>query len=162
MSYTLIITPEAFCILKQMSFFVCSLYAKINQMLPLQGWGNSLLWKHKAHSGPFETARTNIRVQPHQKPSTVTIDWAVSGKQNRSNGNLEINSYLIDVAHVGFYLLSLADLCVLVWECMRCKAVWVCTCMRAHGWGLGNDFLNAVRRKQRNYIKMTGNFLGDN
>uniref|UniRef100_A0AAQ4S3F7 SIM bHLH transcription factor 1b n=1 Tax=Gasterosteus aculeatus aculeatus TaxID=481459 RepID=A0AAQ4S3F7_GASAC len=103
------------------------------------------------------------------------------GKQNQSNGELGINSYLIAVAHVGFSLLSLVDphglFCASVCMCVRARVcaitcvtgcVGVCLSLYVHACMLlQSTCLFVFPRMQQgenkqNCIKMVVNFQSHN
>lgn len=79
---------------------------------------------------PFETARQTPGFNPIKKNPLLSHRSAVWRKQNRSNGELGINSYLIAGAYVGFSLLDLVDPRVCV--CPSLEFPFERACTRLH------------------------------
>lgn len=124
---------------KSLPLSLCSLSVQIHKLYSGCRAQAVACYESTNHTQALWDSKTNIRVQPHQKTSTVTIDLQSKESKNRSNGELGINSYLIAVAHVGFSLLGLVDphvafsmcLCVCVMVCL-CESLYVCACIWLH------------------------------
>lgn len=150
---------------KSSSLSLCSLSVQIRQTLRLRGSGSCVLWEHKAHWGPSETARQTPGFNPIKKP--LLSPSIGSLRKAKSIKRWTRNQYLSHSCSTCWIFSSLgsADPHVALSVCVcpsACACVSLRTCVHACGCTPAIDPSDAARKKPSNYIKMTANLQTHN